>query len=105
MVWQSVAKLSEIPASGLFKCETGSTEILIIRSGEKLFATSLRCTHENDDLSNGTLEDGKLVCSFHYASFNPSTGDVLSAPDDGGDVKPLKTYSIKVDNGEVMVDI
>jgi nitrite reductase/ring-hydroxylating ferredoxin subunit len=105
MAWQSVAKLDDIPVSGLLRTEAGGTEVLILRDGEKLFATSLRCTHENDDLSGGMLEGGNLVCSFHYATFNPSTGEVISAPEDGGDVKPLKTYAVKVDNGEVMVDI
>ncbi len=105
MAWQRVANLGGIPVSGLLRTQAGSIEILIIRDGEKLFATSLRCTHENDDLSNGMLEGGNLICSFHYATFNPSTGAVVSAPEDGGDVKPLKVYDVKVENDEVLVNI
>lgn len=105
MTWQTVVKLAEIPVSGLLRSEVAGREILIIRYGDRLFATSLRCTHENDDLSNGTLESGNVVCSFHYASYNPSTGEVVAPPQDGGDTSPLKTYSVKVDNGNVMVDI
>ncbi len=104
MAWQRVAKLSEIPESGLFRTEANGTGILIIRDGEKLFVTSPRCTHEDDDLSSGILERGVLVCSFHSASFDPSTGAVVSPPEGGGDIGPLKTYGVKMEHDDVMVD-
>lgn len=105
MTWQKVGVLSDFADNGLSRAEVQGTEILIIRMGENLSATQLRCTHEDDDLSKGTLEDGKIVCSYHYATYDPSTGEVLSQPQDSGEATRLKTYAIKLVNGEVLVDL
>lgn len=105
MTWQKVGALSDIADNTLTKVDVQGTEILIIRMGDRLFATQLRCTHEDDDLSNGTLEDGKIVCSYHYATYDPATGGVLSQPQDSGEATDLKTYGIELRDGEVLVDV
>ena len=105
MTWQKVGPLSDIADNGLTRVEVQGNEILIIRMGENLHATQLRCTHEDDDLSKGTLEDGKIVCSYHYATYDPSTGDVLSQPQNGGEATRLRTYATQLVNGELLVDI
>lgn len=104
MTWQKVANLSEVPENGLAKFATSSGEILLIRMGERLFATQPNCTHESDDLSGGSLEDGKLVCGFHYAAFDPATGEALGQPQDGGAATALRTYAVRTENGDVLVD-
>ncbi|MBX8633039.1 MAG: Rieske (2Fe-2S) protein [Candidatus Thermoplasmatota archaeon] len=105
MAWQFAANIDEMPATGLFRAEVEGKEILLIRSGEKIFATSLRCTHENDDLSTGTIENGNIVCGFHYATYSPSTGEVLAGPEDGGDARPLQTFNVKIEGSKVLVDV
>ncbi|MBX8631761.1 MAG: Rieske (2Fe-2S) protein [Thermoplasmata archaeon] len=105
MTWYRAAQLNSINQSGLLRAEVGGKEILLIRSGNNLYATSLRCTHENDDLSSGTLEDGNIVCGFHFATYSPATGEVISPPQDGGEATPLKTYRVKIEGEDIMVEI
>ena len=105
MTWQKVADLSGLPANGLARLTTSSGEILLIRMDEKLFATQLNCTHESDDLSGGSLEEGKLVCGFHYASFDPATGEAIGQPEGGGRATALRTYAVRTENGNVLVDV
>lgn len=104
MSWHKVGSLSDIADNGLTRAEVEGTELLIVRMGERLFATQLRCTHEDDDLSKGTLEDGKIVCSYHYATYDPADGEVMSQPQNGGEATKLRTYGIKLEDGEVLVD-
>lgn len=105
MAWHRATSLTEIPENGLQRVEVEGTELLIVKIGEKIFATQLRCTHKDDDLSAGTIENGNIVCSYHYATYNPATGEVLSPPEDGGEARALRTYGVKTEGDDVLVDV
>ncbi len=105
MTWHKAALIDEVADNALTRVEVQGREILLVRSGGNIFATQLRCTHEDDDLSSGTLEDGRIVCGFHYATYDPQSGDVVAPPQDGGEASRLMTYGVRVEQGEVLVDI
>jgi nitrite reductase/ring-hydroxylating ferredoxin subunit len=105
MAWYKVLKDGVMKDGDLFKASVENKEILIIKSGESYFATSLYCTHEDYDLSEGFMDEGKIICPNHFATFEPKDGTVISPPEGSGDISPLKSYKTKVENGEVMVDL
>ena len=50
------------------------------RDGE-LFAVSRRCRHQLGDLSEGTIDaDGCLVCPWHQARYDVTTGAMVEGP-------------------------
>ncbi len=50
------------------------------RDGE-LFAVSRRCRHQLGDLSEGTIDaDGCLVCPWHQARYDVTTGKMVEGP-------------------------
>jgi nitrite reductase/ring-hydroxylating ferredoxin subunit len=50
------------------------------RDGE-LFAVSRRCRHQLGDLSEGTIDaDGCLVCPWHQARYDVTTGTMVEGP-------------------------
>ena len=50
------------------------------RDGE-LFAVSRRCRHQLGDLSEGTIDaDGCLVCPWHQAAYDVTTGEMVKGP-------------------------
>ena len=50
-------------------------------SGSEVFAVSRRCRHQFADLSAGTVDaDGCLVCPWHQARYDTSTGAMVSGP-------------------------
>ena len=50
------------------------------RDGE-LFAVSRRCRHQLGDLSEGTVDaDGCLVCPWHQARYDVTTGAMVDGP-------------------------
>ncbi len=105
MTWYKVLKQDAMKDGDLFKSKIGNNELLIIREKDKFYATSLYCTHEQYDLSEGFLDNGNLICPNHFATFSPEDGSVVSPPESAGDIGPLKSYKVKVENGDVMVDI
>ena len=66
----------------------------------KISAMDNVCLHQGGALGQGTVEDGKVVCPWHGWQWDPRTGTAQGHPD-----QKLKTYPIKVENGEVFVDL
>ena len=105
MVWHKALADKEMPANGMARIEAPGKNLLLVKIGEKVYATQLKCTHEDDDLSGGTIEGGNIVCGFHFATYSPATGEVIAPPQDGGEARPLKTYPVKIENGDILVDV
>ena len=66
----------------------------------KITAMDNECLHQGGSLGQGTIENGKVVCPWHGWQYDPKTG----VPVDHPELK-LKTYPIKVENGELFIDI
>jgi nitrite reductase (NADH) small subunit len=58
------------------------------------------CLHLGGPLGEGTIENGKVVCPWHGWQWDPKTGAAADHPD-----QKLKTYPIRVENGEVFIDL
>jgi 3-phenylpropionate/trans-cinnamate dioxygenase ferredoxin subunit len=58
------------------------------------------CSHAQFDLDEGWVEGNTIECSLHGSSFDLDTGQPDSLPA----VKPIPTYAVKVEGGDVMVD-
>jgi apoptosis-inducing factor 3 len=70
----------ELAALGKLSGRVGDEEVLLILSGEKIFAVGAHCTHYQAPLVDGLAEDGILRCPWHHAAFDVSTGEAVSAP-------------------------
>ena len=81
-----------------FPCN-GKT-ICIVNVWGKLTAMDNECLHQGGSLGQGMVEDGKVICPWHAWKYDPKTGVAVDHPD-----QKLKTYPIKVENGEVYIDI
>ncbi len=90
-------------------------EIMLARAAGIYYAIDNRCPHFGGDLSAGTL-DGKIIaCPRHASQFDIATGEVLKWTNLSGPVKalgnlfkgprPVKTYRVKVENGDVLVEV
>ena len=81
-----------------FPCD--GKEICIVNAWGKLFAMDNECLHQGGSLGQGMVEDGKVVCPWHAWKWDPKTGAAVEHPE-----QKLKTYPIKVENGDVFIDI
>ena len=80
----------------------GDPAIAIHRVDGEFYATSDLCTHEDWSLGeDGDLEDHKIICCLHQASFDVRTGAVIDFPA----TEPLKTFPVRVADGEVWVGV
>lgn len=66
----------------------------------EFYATSDLCTHDNSSLSEeGFVENGRVECGWHYATFCIKTGAVKSPPAS----QPLASYDVHISDGVVFV--
>lgn len=69
------------------------------------------CTHMGGDLARGKIENGKVVCPRHGATYDPVSGKLVK--DVSGAVRlltrkgasDLRSYPVRVENGNVLADL
>ncbi len=106
-LWQLACKVEDVPEDGGACALINGEQIAIYnfaRRGE-WFATQNLCPHKQQmALSRGmigtVLDEPKIACPFHKKTFSLKSGACLS-----GDDYQIKTYPVKVENGEVFVAI
>lgn len=69
-------RAADVPPGGV----TGAGEYAVGDNGER-FAVSRTCRHLRADLAEGTIDaDGCLVCPWHQAAYDVSTGQMTRGP-------------------------
>ncbi len=101
-----VAGASEIQEGKMKKATLDGNEIIIVNVAGKYYAASSMCTHFGGDLSEGVLEGKVVTCPNHKASFDATTGKVVSSPTEAlghPDIDDLPTYLLKVVDNDIFV--
>ncbi len=77
-------------------------QVAIIRIEGELFALRNICPHRHaDQIYNGIIKEGNLMCPLHGWTYNIKTGQNVNSHQG---VKSLKTYEIFSDEGWVWVE-
>jgi nitrite reductase/ring-hydroxylating ferredoxin subunit len=59
----------------------GAGKYAVGNAGDELFAVTRRCRHLRADLANGSIDEaGCLVCPWHGASYDVTTGRMTRGP-------------------------
>ena len=96
-----VASVDDIPSGEALQVETDGLTLALCRVDGDVYCVQDVCTHEQAFLSEGFCEGNEIECPLHGSIFDVRTGEVKSLPA----TDPLKTYPVKVENGDVLVDV
>ena len=96
-----VAKVDDIPSGEAMQVEAGGQPLALIRVNDEVFCVHDICTHEHAHLSEGFCEGYEIECPLHGSIFDVRTGEVKSLPA----TEDVKTYNVKVENGDVLVEV
>ena len=107
MVSVKIAKVSDIAPGTMKSLRASKTRVLIVNVDGKFYGLQSVCSHYANPLFEGKLTGNHLWCSNHSAKFDVTNGKVLEPPigTDYLKIDPLKTYAVKVEGGEIIVEV
>jgi nitrite reductase (NADH) small subunit len=92
---------SEIPAEGEAREFTlGDKVICVANVNGTISAMDNVCLHRGGPLGQGVIEGDKLVCPWHGWQWDPKTGQAAHNA-----AAKVAVYPLKIENGEVFVDV
>ncbi len=98
--YAKVCAASEISVNESKAFEIGGKSILVCNTSEGFFAVNNICTHQLQQLEGGKIRGFFIFCPLHGQRFNLKTG----APTGQLTDKPLETFGVQIENGEIMVN-
>ena len=101
----TICRVDEIPDGGAVSATidsaTGGFELILLREGEAVFAYHNECPHQGRRLDwapgRFLVNEGRIICAAHGATFDVSSGACLGGPCRNG----LVAMPVEVLDGEV----
>ena len=88
-----------VPEGGLLAGRAAEDEVVVARSGGRLYAVSARCTHLRAPLAKGLVVGAQVRCPWHHARFDLATGEAVGAPA----FDPLGCFAVEERDGRIRV--
>lgn len=76
----TVAASRDVPENSMKHVQRGDLDLLTVRQHLRVCALAHACSHMGGPLSEGTLEDGSVVCPWHGSQFALRDGHVMNGP-------------------------
>lgn len=97
--FETVATTDEIKPGERIVVEFGRSWVAIFNVDGKYYAIEDLCTHDDGPLAEGELTGCVIECPRHGATFDITTGKVLTAPA----LTDVPTYAVQVVGNDVQI--
>ncbi|HWH28500.1 MAG TPA: non-heme iron oxygenase ferredoxin subunit [Mycobacteriales bacterium] len=98
---ERVASLSDLVDESAVRVKVGDVPVCLARTQGEVLAVNDVCSHADVSLSEGDVEDGTVECWLHGSRFDLRTGAPTGLPA----TKPVATYPVTIEGGEVFVEV
>jgi 3-phenylpropionate/trans-cinnamate dioxygenase ferredoxin subunit len=102
--WAKAAALSELPdGEAVLGVEVEGRRVALARVDGEVYAFADTCSHRDFPLSVGEVDPASctVTCEWHGAAFDLRTGEPTCPPA----IKPIAVYAVRVEDGEVWVEL
>ena len=96
-----VGKTTDLAEGEMKQVSANGAEILLACVGGKFHAVGAHCTHYGAPLVEGVLNGERIVCPWHHACFNVTTGNLQESPA----LDALPTYKLKIQDHQIIVHV
>lgn len=96
-----VARIDDVPDLGTLLVEVADRMVVLIRSGNQIYALDDVCTHDGGPLSDGEVDFANctIACPRHGAKFDLRTGAVRAMPA----TEPTAAHEVRLEGEHVLV--
>ena len=95
------AKTNEVPDGTAKMVELKGKKLAVFHQGGSYFATDNECTHRGGSISEGERSGNIVTCPLHGATFDISSGKVLSGPAS----RDLAFYKVRVHGDDIEIEV
>ena len=99
-MWVKVAETNSLEDGEAKTVHVNGRAIALYKINNQFFATTNTCPHKGGPLGEGFLEDKIINCPWHGWKFDVTTGVAVLVP-----TVKIKTYKVKVEGNDVMVEV
>ena len=96
-----VAKVGDLADNSSKLIEINGSSIALIRAKDKHYAIANECTHVGGPMCEGPIVGDQVVCPWHGAVFNYTTGQAIAGPTRGD----LKVYAVRLVGDDIEIKI
>ena len=97
----SVAKVDDIKPGETRSVFVNGIDILFINANGTFYAVEDSCSHDNNSLEGGRIENNEISCPRHGARFCLKTGAVKSPPA----YTDIECFKVEIENGNILIEI
>src|SRR5215207_7118273 len=97
----SLANTSDLGEGEMKEVSADGTRILLARVGEQFHAVGATCPHYGAPLAEGALCGARVVCPWHHACFDVTTGALVEPPA----LDSLPRYEVRVEGDRVLARV
>lgn len=101
MGFVKVLQDSDLGPNEVKAVQADGKNVLVANISGEYFAIGNVCTHMGCRLSNGTLTGENIECPCHGSTFSVKSGNFVKGPAR----KPEPVYQIKVEGGQILVNV
>ena len=94
-----IGNKSDLPSGERLFVEVDGEPIVVFNIAGSMFALADICSHDNNPLGEGELEEFDIICPRHGARFDIRTGKSLSLPA----VVDIPSYPVRIDGDEIRI--
>ena len=92
---------SDIPPGTMKKVTVSGLDVLVANVDGAYHAVDDTCTHSGASLSEGSLDGCTVVCGWHKAEFDCTTGKLSKFP---APIRDLGSYKVTSEDGSLFVE-
>lgn len=96
---ENAFQLAQLEPGNIGLVHLNGAAVAVYNVAGKYYATAEECTHADGPLSDGELDETKVICPWHGSCFDVTNGEVLCGPAK----EPVKTYQVELDGELGMV--
>jgi nitrite reductase/ring-hydroxylating ferredoxin subunit/uncharacterized membrane protein len=93
--------VADLPEGQPRRVEVGGQPLLLLRSGEKIYAIGAVCSHYGAPLEEGKLQGDTIQCPWHFSRFALADGSVCEGPA----CAAVPAYEVRVIQSQVEIKL